>query len=99
MMRSFLYLLFPLTTTTIVATLSLAESLGEAGSGANEFQSTIYAPSTDNSEGNLFDDSAALVGLDNDIPSSGLGNEEAQANNENGDACSGSKSINRKRRR
>ena len=99
MMRSFLYLLFPLTTTTIVATLSLAESLGEAGSGANEFQSTIYTPSTDNSEGNLLDDSAALVGLDNDIPSLRLGNEEAQTNNENGGACSGSKSINRKRRR
>ena len=98
-MRSFLYLLFSLTTTTIVAALSLAESLGEAGSSANEFQSTIYAPSTDNSEGNLFDDSAGLVGLDNDIPSSGLGNEEAEANNENGGACSGSKSTNRKRRR
>lgn len=99
MMRSFLYLLFPLTTTTIVATLSLAENLDEAGSGANEVQSTIYIPSTGNSDGNLLDDSAALVGIDNAIPGWGLGNEEAQANNENGDACSGFKPINRKRQR
>lgn len=99
MMRSFLYLFSPLTTTTIVATLSLAESLGEAGFGAHEFQPTIYTPSTDNSEANLLDDSPVLVGLDNDIQGWGLGKEEAQANNENGGACSGSKSINRKRRR